>query len=141
MSKSESQLDVIQGTQESFSDLVQKILALYKKGSTEPLDGDEIEKLSKIIQAEMDLQEGNLTEAEYDRKIKEITGAIVRCPNDVLHDKFSATAYEMHNWLLNSRGQFIKDLGQIKVISEPNLNDFICEICGAEAITLCDNIT
>ena len=37
----------------------------YKDGDNEPLDGDEVDRLTEIIRAKINLQEGNITEEEY----------------------------------------------------------------------------
>jgi len=43
------------------------IIDEYKNGSEdEPLDGDDVEELCKIIKAKINLQEGNITEKEYE---------------------------------------------------------------------------
>jgi len=42
------------------------IITEYKDGSDEPLDGDEVDDLCEIIKAKINLQEGNITEAEYE---------------------------------------------------------------------------
>jgi len=41
------------------------IINEYKDGSDEPLDGDGVDDLIKIIKAKINLQEGNITEHEY----------------------------------------------------------------------------
>ena len=43
------------------------IIAEYKDGSDEPLDGDEVDRLCHIIKAKINLHEGNITEAEYEK--------------------------------------------------------------------------
>jgi hypothetical protein len=40
------------------------IINEYKEGSDEPLDGDEVERLTEIIRAKINLNEGNITEEE-----------------------------------------------------------------------------
>jgi len=42
------------------------IIEDYKRGEDEPLDGDEVDELVKIIKVEINLQEGNVTEKEYE---------------------------------------------------------------------------
>ena len=42
------------------------IIEEYKDGG-EPLDGDEVDDLCSIIRAKINLQEGNITDAEYQR--------------------------------------------------------------------------
>ena len=41
------------------------IIEDYKAGDTEPLDGDEVDRLCEIIKAKINLQEGNITHEEY----------------------------------------------------------------------------
>ena len=41
------------------------IIKKYKDGNDEPLDGDEVDRLTKIIKAKINLIEGNITEKEY----------------------------------------------------------------------------
>jgi len=43
------------------------IIQEYKDGNDEPLDGDEVDNLLKIIGAKINLQEGNITEQEYNK--------------------------------------------------------------------------
>ena len=44
---------------------LQPIIDEYKDGSNEPLDGDEVDDLGRIIKAKINLQEGNITPDEY----------------------------------------------------------------------------
>lgn len=46
-------------------DYLQFIIDDYKDGDTEPLDGDEVDDLVSIIKAKINLNEGNITEDEY----------------------------------------------------------------------------
>lgn len=41
------------------------IINEYKEGNDEPLDGDEVDRLTEIIRAKINLHQGNLTEEEY----------------------------------------------------------------------------
>jgi hypothetical protein len=43
------------------------IIEEYKDGSDEPLDGDEVYDLVHIIKAKINLQEGNITDSEYEQ--------------------------------------------------------------------------
>jgi len=45
------------------------IIEEYKDGDSEPLDGDEVDRLCEIIKAKINLQEGNITQEEYDKLI------------------------------------------------------------------------
>ena len=48
-------------------EMLQPIIDDYKDGMEgEPLDGDGVDDLCRIIKAKINLQEGNLTEREYD---------------------------------------------------------------------------
>lgn len=42
------------------------IIIEYRDGD-EPLDGDEVDRLCDIIKAKINLQEGNITDEEYDK--------------------------------------------------------------------------
>lgn len=46
-------------------DYLQFIIDDYKDGDNEPLDGDEVDDLVSIIKAKINLNEGNITEDEY----------------------------------------------------------------------------
>lgn len=43
------------------------IIEEYKDGDDEALDGDSVDRLCHIIKAKINLHEGNITEAEYER--------------------------------------------------------------------------
>jgi hypothetical protein len=51
---------------EMWIDQLMPIIEEYKDGSDEPLDGDDVDDLVKIIKAKINLQEGNITAEEYD---------------------------------------------------------------------------
>ena len=44
---------------------LEPIIKEWKGGDEEPLDGDSVERLSEIIEAMINLSEGNITEEEY----------------------------------------------------------------------------
>lgn len=46
------------------------IINEYKDGSDKPLDGDDTERLTKIIKAMVNLHEGNITEYEYNKILR-----------------------------------------------------------------------
>ena len=50
---------------ESWIEQLIPIIEEYKDGSDEPLDGDAVDDLLKIIGAKINLQEGNIDEEEY----------------------------------------------------------------------------
>lgn len=50
---------------ESWIEQLLPIIKEYKDGSNEPLDGDDVDELCKIIKAKINLNEGNITEVEY----------------------------------------------------------------------------
>ena len=62
------------------------IIIEYKDGSDEPLDCDSVDKLCHIIKTKINLQEGNITEAEYekelDRDISEVEYAYIMVGNE-----------------------------------------------------------
>lgn len=49
---------------------IYKLIEEYKDGTTEPLDGDEVDRLCEIIKAKINLSEGNITEEEYNTILK-----------------------------------------------------------------------
>jgi hypothetical protein len=51
---------------ENWTEQLIPIIDEFKDGSDEPLDGDEVDGLVKIIQAKINLQEGNITPDEYE---------------------------------------------------------------------------
>lgn len=55
-----------------FEDQLQEILKIYKDGTNEPLDGDEADRLVKILYAQINLIEGNILERDYEEAIEEI---------------------------------------------------------------------
>ena len=55
-----------------FEELVNEIVELYKDGEDYPLDGDETEMLAHLILLTIDVQEGNITEAEYEERLQTI---------------------------------------------------------------------
>jgi len=50
-----------------FFDELKDIIKLYKDGSDEPLDGDEVDRLTEHLRNQMNLIEGNITDSEYDK--------------------------------------------------------------------------
>jgi len=52
--------------QNEWINLLLPIIEEYKDGSDEPLDGDEVGRLCEIIKAKINLQEGNITQQEYE---------------------------------------------------------------------------
>ena len=50
---------------EAFSEPLQSIIDEYKDGSKEPLDGDEVDRLTEHLRNKLNLSEGNITEKEY----------------------------------------------------------------------------
>jgi hypothetical protein len=59
---------------------------------------------------------------------------IAVCPNNKKHKQFITTAHEMHEWVVDSSGEFIRDIKCLEVTHGPDeLNTFACKTCGAEA--------
>jgi len=52
-----------------FPDELYKIIEFYKDGSDEPLDGDEVDRLTEILRTKINLIEGNITDEEYGKKL------------------------------------------------------------------------
>ncbi len=47
---------------------LEDIILEYRNGEDEePLDGDEVDRLTEILKAKINLHEGNITDAEYDK--------------------------------------------------------------------------
>ena len=123
--------------EQSLKVIVVKMLEIYKNGSDKPLDKEDTKRLSQILLAEIDLQEGNISPEQYDKIVKNATGALVRCPNNPLHDRFITTAHEIHDWVVDSKGNFVQDLGCSEVAAKPDVNNiWVCKICGEEAEVL-----
>lgn len=58
----------------------------------------------------------------------------ITCPKNPEHKKFLATATQLQNWVIDTDGDFIEDLGCATVLEGPDKdNGFTCQICGAEA--------
>lgn len=56
------------------------------------------------------------------------------CPKNKRHKRFLTTAHEMHEWVVDSAGDFIEDNAALETTHRPNIgNLWTCEICGAEA--------
>ena len=49
-----------------------EIIEEYKEGGNTPLDGDEVYRLTQIIKAKINLQEGNILEEEYEQELNNI---------------------------------------------------------------------
>lgn len=49
----------------AFEKWVSEIIKEYKKGNDEPLDGDEVDRLTEHLRNKMNLHEGNITQEEY----------------------------------------------------------------------------
>ena len=58
-----------------------------------------------------------------------------RCPKNHKHNRFTTTAHEVHDWVVDEEGEFVKDLGCSEVDEGPDTeNVWTCYICGAEAV-------
>lgn len=56
------------------------------------------------------------------------------CPKNPKHKKFVTTAHEVHDWVVDESGDFIKDLGCTEVAHKPDSGNYwTCDICGSEA--------
>lgn len=61
------------------------------------------------------------------------------CPKSKKHKTFITTAHEVHDWIVDENGEFIKDLGCLEIASDPDSNNiWTCEVCGAEAVVTND---
>ena len=60
---------------------------------------------------------------------------IAVCPKNVNHKKFITTAHEVHDWIVDEKGEFVKDLGCLEISADPDSgNIWTCEVCGTEAV-------
>ena len=50
---------------EAFNEQLQSIISEYKEGYTDALNGDEVDVLTEHLRNEINLNEGNITQAEY----------------------------------------------------------------------------
>jgi hypothetical protein len=56
------------------------------------------------------------------------------CPKNPKHKKFITTAHEMHEWVVDEKGEFVKDLGCVETTAKPDPDNYwICKICNAHA--------
>ena len=56
------------------------------------------------------------------------------CPNDKRHKRFVTTVREVHEWLVDDKGEMVRDLGCLEVERSPDAgNLWMCRKCGAEA--------
>jgi len=57
------------------------------------------------------------------------------CPNNPDHKEFITSAHEVHDWVVDQNGTFIKDLCCIETSAGPNIdNTWTCISCRAIAI-------
>jgi len=61
------QVSIYSTKMNSWIEQLQPIIDEYKDGSNEPLDGDDVNRLTYILKAKINLQEGNITQEEYDK--------------------------------------------------------------------------
>ena len=63
----------------------------------------------------------------------------ITCPKNSRHTRFITTAHEVHEWVVDKDGQFIRDANPpkracIEVAHGPTQgNDFTCLCCGSQA--------
>ena len=55
-----------------FADKINEIYRNFEKDEYEPLDGDGTENIAKLFLLELDILNGNITNQEYERKLKKI---------------------------------------------------------------------
>ena len=57
------------------------------------------------------------------------------CPNNKKHKRFVTTAHEVHDWIVDNKGEFVDDKGCTEVTHEPDSHDtFQCAVCNADAM-------
>lgn len=54
---------------ENWEKHLQPIIDEFNENNNEPLDGDEVARLTKVIKAKINLMQGNLTQKEYEKKL------------------------------------------------------------------------
>jgi hypothetical protein len=74
-----------------------EILAEFKGGDDEPLDGDGVERVSEIIKAKLNLFEGNITQEEYDAILDSSED---REKDDIRVVKINTTAFKEEDFYL-----------------------------------------
>ena len=59
------------------------------------------------------------------------------CPKNNRHRKFSTTAKELHDWIVDEEGNFVDDLGCRDVIGKLGMKDeYECSLYGTKAVVL-----
>jgi len=57
------------------------------------------------------------------------------CPKNPKHKKFVTTAHELHEWVVDETGEFIKDVHCLEVTANPDPdNCWYCKTCHAVAV-------
>ena len=57
------------------------------------------------------------------------------CPKSKKHKRFVTTAWEVHNWVVDENGEFVRDMGCNEIGHRPDRdNIWNCKKCGAEAV-------
>lgn len=63
--------------------------------------------------------------------------AVVRCPNNGGHTRFSTTAHIVQVWKVDEEGTYLDVLQDLEVTHDVDLgNTWTCLACGAEAVRL-----
>jgi len=58
----------------------------------------------------------------------------ITCPTNPEHETFVTVAHEVHDWKVDSDGEFLDDLGTVEITHGPTVgNTFECFDCGADA--------
>jgi hypothetical protein len=58
----------------------------------------------------------------------------VYCPKNKKHKQFITTAHEVHDWVVDEKGNFVGDLGCTEVAAKPDPDNFwTCMTCGINA--------
>jgi hypothetical protein len=56
------------------------------------------------------------------------------CPNNPSHNRFVTVVHEMHEWVVDEKGDFIEDKECLEVTHDPDKdNTWTCYLCGAQA--------
>jgi hypothetical protein len=56
------------------------------------------------------------------------------CPNNPDHNRFVTVVHEMHEWVVDEKGDFVEDKECLEVTHDPDKdNIWTCYLCGAQA--------
>lgn len=88
---------------------IREIIASYKDGSDEPLDGDEVDMLTEHVRNRINLHEGNITDSEYEEleEIIPVKISFVQAIENQVdtitkhHEKLIETDQDIDSWVFD----------------------------------------